>query len=100
MSDETPKSALELAMERLRRQDAEEGVSERSVSDEDKAKIAEIRKVHAAKLAQQEILHKSKLMTTWEPEERAKAEEQNRREVQHLNDELERKLAKIRERPR
>ncbi len=68
------------------------------MSDAEKAEIAEIRQIYAAKLAQQEILHKTKMMTTWEPEERQKAEEQNRREVQHLNDERERKLAKIRAR--
>jgi hypothetical protein len=100
MSDDSPKSALELAMERLRRKDADEGVVERAVSDEEKAEIAEIKQVYAAKLAQQEILHTSKLMTTWEPEERQKVEDHNRREVQHLQEERERKLAKIRERAR
>ncbi len=81
MSDEAPKSAYELAMERLRRKDAEEGVEERAVSDEQKAEIAEARRVYAAKVAEAEILYKSKLMTTFEPEERPKLEEQHRRDL-------------------
>jgi hypothetical protein len=97
MSDEAPKSAFELAMERLRKKDADEGVVERQLTEAQKAEIAEIRKVYAAKLAQQEILHKSKLAATWEPEERQKAEDVNRREVQRLNDERERKIEKVRQ---
>jgi hypothetical protein len=97
MSDEAPKSAYELAMERLRRRDAEEGVEERAVSDEQKADIAEARRVHAAKTAEAEILFKSKLMTTFDPEERAKIEEQHRRDLARIQSDLERKLKKIRQ---
>ncbi len=96
MSDERPKSALELAMERLRRKDADEGVVERAVSADQKAGIAEVRSVYAAKIAQEEILYKSKLATVWEPEERAKLEEGYRREIQRLNDERDRKIDRIR----
>jgi hypothetical protein len=96
MPDEAPKSALELAMERLRRKDAEEGVVERAVSADQKAEIAEVRSVYSAKIAQEEILYKSKLATTWEPEERAKLEEGYRREIQRLNDERDRKIDRIR----
>ena len=96
MSDEAPKSAYDLAMERLRRQDAEQGIEERSVSDEQKSKIAEVHRVHAAKVAEAEILYKSKLMTVFEPEVRQKVDEEHRRDLQRLQDERERKLAKIR----
>jgi hypothetical protein len=97
MPDEAPKSAYELAMERLRRRDVEEGVEERSVSEEQKAAIAEARRVHAAKTAEAEILFKSKLLTTFEPEERAKLEEQHRRDLARIQSDLERKLEKIRQ---
>ena len=96
MSDDAPKSALELAMERLRKKDQAEGVVERAVTDEQKAAIAEVRQVYSAKVAQEEIIYKSKLATTWEPEERTKLEEGHRREIQHLNDERDRKIAKVR----
>jgi hypothetical protein len=96
MTDEAPKSAYELAMERLRRRDAETGVEERAVTDEQKAEIAEARRVHAAKTAEEEILFKSKLMTTYDPEERAKLEEQHRRDVARIQSDLDQKLNKIR----
>jgi hypothetical protein len=96
MADEAPKSALELAMERLRRKDAAEGVVDKRLSEEQKAEIAEIRQVYAAKIAQEEILHKSKLATTWDPDERMKLEDGYRRELQRMNDERERKIDKVR----
>ena len=96
MSDEAPKSALELAMERLRKKDAAEGVVEKALSEEQKAQIAEVRQVYSAKIAQEEILYKSKLATTWEPEERQKLEEGYRRDVQRFHDERDRKIEKIR----
>lgn len=96
MADEAPKSALELAMERLKKKDAAEGIVERSLTDEQKAEIAEIRRVYAAKIAQEEILHKSKLATTWDPDERINLEEGYRREIQRLNEERERKIENTR----
>ena len=96
MPDDAPKSAYELAMERLRRKDAEQGIEEREVSEEQKNEIAEVRRVYAAKVAEVEILYKSTLMTLHEPEARMKHEAEHRRDLQRLNDDRERKLAKIR----
>jgi len=96
MTDEAPKSSLELAMERLRKKDAAEGVTERPVSDQQKAEIAETRRIYQARVAEAEILFKSNIAAIFEPEERAKAAEGHRRELHRLQDERERKLAKIR----
>lgn len=96
MTDEAPKTAFELAMERLRRKDAEAGVEERQVSDEQKAEIAEIRRVYAAKIAEAEIFHRSKLLTMFDPQERALLEEGHRRDLERLREEQEQKLEKIR----
>jgi hypothetical protein len=96
MPDEAPKSAYELAMERLRRQDAEQGIEERAVTDEQKAEIAEVRRVYAARVAEAEILYKSTMMTLPDPEARLKLEAEHRRDLQRLHDDRERKLAKIR----
>lgn len=95
-SDEALKSAYELAMERLRRKDAEEGVTEREVTEEQKAAIAEARRVHASKLAETEILYKSKRLATFDPEALAKLDDEHRRDLARLQSELDRKLAKIR----
>jgi hypothetical protein len=96
MTDETPKTAYEVAMARLRRQDAEDGVQERSVTDEQKAEIAEVKRIYAAKIAEAEILHKSKIMALLDPEQRALAEQNHRRDLERLREDLERKLAKLR----
>lgn len=96
-SDEKPKSALELAMERLRKRDAESGAVDRPPTEEQKAAIAEARSVHAAKLAELEILHRSKMSRMFDPAERGQAEENYRRDIMRLNDECERKVRKIRE---
>ncbi len=59
--DEAPKSALELAMARLRKKDAESGESIRELSPAQKEEIAEIRRVYDAKLAEVDIMKRPKL---------------------------------------
>jgi hypothetical protein len=95
--DDAPKSALELAMARLKKQDAEQGVSERFLTDDQKQEIAEVRKTYGAKLAQEEILFKSKTRVYIEPEARREIEEHYRRDVERLTHERDRKIEKIRE---
>ncbi len=94
--DDRPKSALELAMERLRQKDAETGVVDRPPTESQKADIAEARSLHASKIAQLDILHRSKMAGLFDPAERAQADEDYRREIMRLNEELERKIGKIR----
>ena len=57
---------------------------------------AEIKRVYSAKIAQEEILHRSKLATVWEPEERQKLDEGYRRDVQRLHEERDSKIEKVR----
>ena len=95
-SDEGPKSAYDLAMERLRRKDAEEGVEERAVTADQKAAIAEARRVYSSRVAEAEILYTSKRMTTFEPDVLMKLEEEHRRDLARLQSDLEKKLARIR----
>jgi hypothetical protein len=94
--EDKPKSALELAMERLRRKDLEGGVVERPPTDGQKAAIAEARSVHASKVAELEILQRSKMRAVFDPAERERAEDDYRRELQRLKDDLERKVNSIR----
>ena len=95
--DDAPKSALELAMAKLKKQDAEQGVSERFLTDDQKQEIAEVRKTYGAKLAQEEILFKSKTRVYIEPDARREIEEHYRRDVERLTHERDRKIEKIRE---
>jgi hypothetical protein len=99
MTENGPKSAYELAMERLRKKDAESGVVAGPVSDAQKAGIAEVRQVAEARLAELKILHQSALAGTFDPTVREALEAEYRRDVQRVTDDRERKIAKIRERP-
>lgn len=94
--EDAPKSSLELAMERLKKQDAEQGISERPLTEDQKNDIAEVRKTYGAKLAQEEILYKSKTQGDIEPESRRTLEENYRRDVERLTHERDRKIEKIR----
>jgi hypothetical protein len=96
--DGAPKSAYELAMERLKKKDADQGVSERTLTEEQKNEIAEVRKTYSARLAQEEILFKSKTQGYIEPESRRTLEENYRRDVERLTHERDKKIERIRDR--
>ncbi len=95
MNDE-PKSAVELAMARLKQQDAYAGVTEHPLTDDQKNEIGEIRKTCAAKLAQEEILYQSKLTGSVDFEQRQTMDEHYRPDVERLNHERDRKIEKVR----
>ena len=92
-----PKSALEIAMERLRQRDAASGVVEKPPTERQKAAIAEARSLHGSKVAELEILHRSQMAGMFDPAQRAEAEDAYHRDLQRLNEDCERKIVKIRE---
>lgn len=96
MADQGPKSAFELAMERLNRKDTEAGVEQRRMTDRQKAAIAEVRNLYSAKLAQEEVMHKSALMQSYDPLARAELEAQYQRERERLVRERDGKVERIR----
>lgn len=97
MPDETgPKSAYELAMERLRKQDAEAGVERQPVTDAQKAAIAEIRNFYESKLAELEVLHEGHRRTSVDPAELATGEQQYRSQRERLVAERDAKILKAR----
>lgn len=96
MSQDGPKSAYELAMERLRQKDADAGVVSGPVTDAQKAEIAEVRSRAEARIAELRILHQSAAAAGFDPEARALAEAELRREVQRVEEDREAKIAKIR----
>ncbi len=61
IEDDAPKSSLELALARLRKKDADSGLSIRELSDAQKEEIAEVRRVYEAKLAEVDIMKRPKL---------------------------------------
>jgi len=97
MAEDKPiKSAYELAMERLRKRDAEEGIESRPVTDAQKAAIAEVRNFYEAKMAEQQVLYQAALRQTADPAERATLEEQYRRDRERFTSERDSKIGKIR----
>jgi hypothetical protein len=96
MPDQGPKSALDIAMERLRQKDAEQGVKRRPLTEEQKAAIAEVRNFYEARLAQDEVLHKSALAKTHEPEARSTLQDDYTRERQRLISERDKKIERLR----
>jgi hypothetical protein len=97
MTDDTaPKSSYELAMERLKKKDADAGVTPLHLTDAQKAAIAEIRNFYDAKLAQIDVLHQGKLRALFEPEAREVLEQEYRRERERLTSERDAKIEKAR----
>lgn len=94
---EIMKTSYELAMERLKKKDQDAGIESKPVTDAQKAQIAEIRNFYEAKLAEAEVMHRSKLATVFDPAEREVLEKEYRRERERLTDERDRKVAKVRE---
>jgi hypothetical protein len=80
MSDEAPKSAYELAMERLRKKDEEAGLTRQPVTDAQKA----------------DVMYQSKLRASVDPEARATFEQEFRRERERLTIERDAKVEKAR----
>jgi hypothetical protein len=96
MSGDAPKKAFELAMERLRQKDREAGVEERLLTDEQKARIAEVRKFHQAKVAEREILHRNALTKAGSQEEIEKLDEALRLDLARLAGDRDREIDEIR----
>ena len=94
--DDAPKSAYEIALERLRKKDREEGVEERPVTEAQRARIAEIRKVYEARLAEREILYQSARRKARDLEELDRLEEEYRRDRERIAGERDRKVDEAR----
>lgn len=92
----TLKSAYELAMERLRKQDAQAGVEQRPLTEAQKAAIAEVRNFYEAKMAEQDVLQESRLRRTFDPAECETIEAEFRRDRERLVSERDAKIEKIR----
>jgi hypothetical protein len=94
--EDEPKTAYELILERLKQKDRAEGVSERALTDAQKAKIGELRKVYEAKLAEREILHQADLRKAPDPEALEHLEQEYRRDRERIASERDRKIDEVR----
>ena len=92
-----PKTAFDLAMERLNAEDREAGTKkETPLSAKQKEAIAEARRVASSRLAEREILFRDSMRKTPDPELRTKAEGEYHVDRQRINDDCERAIEAIR----
>jgi hypothetical protein len=92
-----PKSAYELAMERLRQKDREAGVEDRPLTEAQKAGIAEARQIYQARMAEREILHRDALQKARSAEEVEKLDGELARDRDRLASDRDRKIAEIKQ---
>ena len=97
---DAPKSAFELAMERLKKKDAEQGVVEQKLTDAQKAAIAEARSIYEARVAERQILHREKQLTTFDPAALEVVDQEYRRDLERFAYDRDAKIKKIREESR
>jgi len=89
------KSSYELAMERLRDADPDAG-KQKPLTPAQKEKIAEARRVAAARLAELDIRFNDARKQLRDPAEQEKAEAENQIDRQRVNADLDRAIAEIR----
>jgi hypothetical protein len=94
--DGAPKSAYELILERLKQKDRADGVSERVLTEAQKEKIAELRRVYEARLAEREILYQSERQKASDMDALDQLEQEYRRDRERIASERDRKLAEAR----
>jgi hypothetical protein len=95
-NDIGPKSAYELAIERLRKQDEDAGIERQVVTAAQKAAVAEIRNFYEAKLAELEVSYQGQLRSMFDPEKHAALGEEYRRDRERLTSERDRKVQQAR----
>jgi len=91
-----PKSAFELAMERLREADREAGVEEKALGAEQKARIAGLRTVATSRLAEREILHRDAVKKARSAEDLARLEEEYRTDRSRIEADRDAAIEKVR----
>jgi hypothetical protein len=96
--NDAPKSAYEIAMEKLRQRDRETGEEGPGpLTEQQKEVIAGIRRKYEARLAEMEILHASKRSgAQGEPEALQKVEEEYAAERRRIEEQREREFEKAR----
>ena len=96
MSEGEPKTAYELILERLQKKDKEAGVEDRPLTDEQRQRILELRKVYEARLAEREILFESARRKAADPESLEELEREYRRDRDRIASERDHKIEEAR----
>ena len=94
--NDAPKSALELAMERLKKKDADAGIEQKALTDEQRAAIAEARSVFEARVAERRIMHQHQTAAVFDPQELETRREELLRDLAQFESDRDAKIRKIR----
>lgn len=94
--EDAPKSALELAMERLRKKDADAGIEQKTLTDEQRAAIADARSLYEARVAERRIMHQSQTAAVFDPQELELRREELLRDLAQLESDRDARIRKIR----
>ena len=90
-----PKSAYELAMERLRAADPTDAKT-KPLTAKQKDEIAEVRRVAKARMAEREILHQDTMRKIEDPAAREQAENEYLTDRRRIDEDCEKKIEAIR----
>ena len=96
MSEDEPKTAYELVLERLQKKDREAGVEDRPLTDEQRQRILELRKVYEARLAEREILFESARRKAADFESQEQLGQEYRRDRERIASERDQKIEEAR----
>ncbi|MEX1128433.1 MAG: hypothetical protein WD227_16040 [Vicinamibacterales bacterium] len=93
---DAPKSALELAMERLRKKDADAGIEQKTLTDEQRAAIAEARNLYESRVAERRIMHQSQTAAVFDPQELELHREHLLRDLAQFESDRDAKIREVR----
>ncbi len=96
MTDGAPKSAYELAMEKLKAQDDEAGADAVELTAEQVEAIGVARRDYEAKVAECRILRDSKMVATFDPAAVEELQANYRRDLSHFETDRDKKIERIR----
>jgi hypothetical protein len=93
---DAPKSSFELAMEKLKKKDAEAGVTEQTLTEAQRAEIADARSLYDSRVAERRIMHTSAIQSVFDPAQLAERDAEFRRDLERFASERDAKIKRIR----
>jgi len=94
---DSPKSALDIVLERLRQKDAAAGTEQKALTDAQRSAIAEVRSIYDAQVAERKIMHRSAVDSVFDPAVIEERELELRRDLERFERERDEKISRIRD---
>ena len=94
---DSPKSAIDIVLERLRQKDAAAGTEQKALTDAQRSAIAEVRSIYDAQVAERKIMHRSSVDSVFDPAVIEERELELRRDLERFERERDEKITRIRD---